>query len=83
MMAQHHSLLGRNWSQFSVRERKRKKRSEKNVVKPGMQEFTLFADTGNDIPRIPLSSLLDWALVLRQNADQLSGKLFERMTIPS
>ncbi|KAK5166640.1 uncharacterized protein LTR77_008184 [Saxophila tyrrhenica] len=80
MITKSHELLGRDWVMFFLREKKQKKRQGK-PARPGTMEFYFFATSGDDIDHVSISDFLQRLIPFRENASQLSGKLFSRLEL--
>lgn len=71
------SFLGRDWVEFNTREKKNSdKKSRSNA-----HEFHLFAVRGPGLTEVSIRTFCDELLPSRENAHQLSGKLYSRFDI--
>lgn len=75
-------FMGRKWRMLHIQPIKTKRRrGYKGTVNSPAHRVVFFAISGEGIPPIRLSALLDWHLVFASNLHQQSSKLFARIEL--
>ncbi|KAI7198242.1 hypothetical protein KC316_g3853 [Hortaea werneckii] len=74
-------FLGREWVQYLVQDKKRRKKAGGSQDEPGNFRAYFFAVSGPGLEDISIAEFLNWAVPFRENGHQLACKAYARLDL--